>query len=162
MSDDGRPPWQPPADPHGLDLADHAAIAAELAEGVRPSADVLADHGLDESRWAAATRYWMGRLADDARRLGADCRLAIDYSQAFAAAQDRLKTVVELTPEQFAELVVAIQRRGSPKHPLGERGLSLADYTRLSRHFAALFTSDARAQQRFFDTFVRLQPKPKA
>jgi hypothetical protein len=154
--------WEPPpADSHGLELGDHARISAELAEGDRPTAEVLAAYDLDEQRWTEATRFWMDRVAADALALGVEATLAIEYSEAFAAAQDALKAPPEMTPEDYAELVVAIQRRGSPKQPLGDRRLSLADYSRLSRRFAALFCSDPRAQRRYFDTFVRLQPKPK-
>jgi hypothetical protein len=106
------------------------------------------------------TRQWLERIAADAAENGADARLAVEYAEAFGAAQDALAPPPPMTPEEYAILTVAVQRKGSPARPLAERGLTLADYTRLARHFARLFVADPSAEKRFFDAFLLLQPKP--
>lgn len=144
--------------PHGITLFDHAQIAAEIAEGDRPIAAVLAKRELTEAQWNESTVYWMTRLGDDVREKGQDARIPHVYSDAFAKAQDALKPVPSLDAVAYAQLVVDVQRAGGPADPLAVRGLSTADYLRLSRHWARALAADAAQAAVFFETYQALQP----
>jgi len=144
--------------PHGITLFNHAQIAAEIAEGARPEAAVLRDHDLDEARWNESTLYWMARMGRDARDNGRNARLPHLYSDAFSKAQDALKPVPQMDAASYAKLVVDIQRAGGPAEPLAVRGLSTADYLRLSRHWARVLSTDPAEAKMFFETYQRLQP----
>src|SRR5262249_5455558 len=124
------------AAPHGITLFDHAQIAAEIAEGDRPAAVVLAAHELTEAQWNESTMYWMTGLGDDVREYGQDARIPHVYSDAFAKAQDAIKPVPPMDAVAYAKLMVDVQIAGGPADPLAARGLSTADYLRLSRHWA--------------------------
>jgi hypothetical protein len=144
------------APPHGITLFDHAEIAAEIAEGDRPLAEVLAARKLTDEAWNESTMFWMKRMGDDALAHGKDARVALVYSDAFSRAQDARRAVVDMPPEAYAALVVEIQRTGSPARPLASRGLSTADYLRLSRAYAATLTTDAEVAARFAATYEKL------
>jgi hypothetical protein len=146
------------APPHGIDLERHACIAAELAEGNVASAQVLERHGLDERKWNESTTYWMPKIAEDAQKNGAQAKLAVVYSQAFGKTQDSLAPVPPMTPEDWATLTVEVQRDGDPGRALARRNLSLPDYIRLSRSFAARLSGDPVEQERFFARYLLLQP----
>lgn len=134
----------------------HARIAAEIAEGSRPVADVLAAHGVDEPTWHEASLHWHRAMGDEAEARRGDAELAGRYAAAFAEAQDELSPRVELTPEAWAELVSEVRDAGGLAGPLERRGLGAADYLRLQRHFAALLASDPDAAARFYQTYQRL------
>jgi hypothetical protein len=144
--------------PHGVTLFDHAQISAELAEGDRDAARVLAVHGLNDAQWNEATRHWMKRLGDDVRAHAENARVPIVYSDAFSRAQDAIKPVPPMEVEGYAAIVAAIQAAGSPEQPLAARSLSQADYLRLSRHFARVMSSDPAQAARFFDHLQALGP----
>ncbi len=95
----------------------------------------------------------MGRIGDDALAHGKDARLALIYGDAFAKAQDARRAVLDMTPEAYAALVVDIQRAGGPAQPLASRGLSTADYLRLSRLYASRLTSDPEVSARFASAY---------
>ena len=117
-------------------MEDHARISAEVAEGTHDEAEVLKRHGLSADEWNDATRHWMTALAEDVQRLGADARLAIEYSDSFASHQQSLKAPLDMSPERWAELEYDIERSEAPDVPLSSRQMSLADYMRLVRVFA--------------------------
>jgi hypothetical protein len=142
--------------PHGITLFDHAEIAALIAEGDRPMEAVLAARGLTVDQWNESTIHWMGRMGDDVLEKGQDARVPILYSDAFGKAQDAIKPAPEMDPASYAKLVVDVQRAGGPAEPLAARGLSTADYLRLSRRFAVLLSSDAEASRAFFETYEAL------
>jgi len=144
--------------PHGISLVAHAQISAALAEGTRPQNEVLASFQLNEKQWLESTTYWLPKLAEDAQANGAQARLAIEYSDAFSAAQDSFAPVKPMTAEEWAVLVVEVQRDENPSPPLARRQLSLADYFRLARHFARLLSSDPTEQKRYLDRYLSLQP----
>lgn len=144
--------------PHGIRLHDHAQIAAEIAEGDRTTAKVLEVHGLTEAQWNESTIHWMTRLGDDVREHGQDARIPHVYSDAFGKAQDALKPVPSMDAGSYAKLVVDIQLAGGPAQPLAVRGLSTADYLRLSRHWARVLSSDAAQASAFFEVYEALQP----
>jgi hypothetical protein len=142
--------------PHRVTLVDHARISAELAEGTRPQAEVLEQHGLTEEQWTEATSFWMLRLAEDVKERATLATLPLQYSDAFAQAQAELAPVKPMTPEEWATLTVEIQRAG-PTQPLAARNLSSADYTRLARHFAQTLATDPLQNERFLRVYLALQ-----
>ncbi|XYH96684.1 hypothetical protein ACMHYB_54405 [Sorangium sp. So ce1128] len=144
--------------PHGITLFDHAQISAEIAEGDRPQASILAAHQLTEAQWNESTIHWMTRIGEDVREKGENARIPIVYSDAFAKAQDALKPVPPSDAASWAKLVVDIQLAGGPAAPLAARGLSIADYHRLSRRWARVLSSDAEQSRVFFEAYQALQP----
>ncbi len=147
-------------DPHGISLEQHAQISAEIAEGTRPQAEVLAGHDISDEAWMEATIHWMTRLGEDVQTNGSDATLPHVYSHAFSIAQDALSPVATMTVEDYAKLVVDVQRAGAPDRPLAARRMSNADYLRVARHFATAIAEDSDLSERFFATYEALQPKP--
>lgn len=129
-----------------IDLALYAMISAELAEGARPARDVLGAFDLDESAWAALSRAFGEQMAADAGDEGA---LAIAFSAAFAAHQDRLRPVPPLTVEQWAALQYDVDSHDAPAVTLATHGLSLPDYFRLVRRWATLLGRDPALGARY-------------
>lgn len=148
--------------PHGITLLDHAQIAAEIAEGDRPTAEVLHARGLTEAQWNESTIYWMTRLGDDVREHGQDARIPHVYSDAFSKAQDAIKPVPSMDAASYAQLVVDIQLAGGPAQPLAARGLSTADYLRLSRHWASVLSSEPAQAKLYFEVYEALHTAPPA
>ncbi len=144
--------------PHGITLFDHAQISAELAEGAQPLSVVLATRELSEAQWNESTQYWMKRMGDDALANGERARIPLVYSDAFSKAQDALKPLPPLQVEAYAEIVAETQVEGAPDQALARRGLSHADYIRLSRHFAQAMAADPALSQRFFDRLQSFAP----
>lgn len=144
--------------PHGITLFDHAQISAEIAEGDRRQDAVLEAHQLTDAQWNASSIYWMTRLGDDVLENGEKARLPQLYSDAFSAAQDARKPLPPTDAVSYAALVVDIQAGDGPARPLAARGLSLADYLRLSRHWARVLSSDPAQAKAFFDAYQALQP----
>lgn len=144
--------------PHGITLFDHAQISAAIAEGDRPLAEILTPRGLNEAQWNESCAYWMTRMGDDVREHGKDARIPRVYSDAFSRAQDSVKPAPPMDAAAYAKLVVDIQRAGGPAEPLSARGLSTADYLRLSRHWARVLSTDPAQQKTFFETYQALQP----
>jgi hypothetical protein len=144
--------------PHGITLFDHAQIAAEIAEGDRSIAAILEAHRLTETQWNESTVYWMTRMGDDVRDHGENARVAHVYSDAFAKAQEALQPVPRLDAASYAMLVVDIQQAGGPAQPLAARGLSTADYLRLSRHWARVLSTDPKEAEAFFAAYQQAQP----
>lgn len=142
--------------PHEITLFDHAQIAAEIAEADRPQAEVLASRGFTEEQWNESTIFWMTRMGDDARENGRDARIAVVYSEAFGNAQDARKPLPPMDAAEYARLVVDIQRDEGPTRPLARRALSIADYLRLSRHFARVLSSDPEQARIYFATYEAL------
>ena len=145
----------PPPAPR-ISLEEHARISAHIAEGDRPVKEVLDAEGVDETEWNAATGHWMQAMADDATKRGADATVVHDYSDAFSKAQDAIRPVPAMTPEEWAELTVEILKAGGPARPLAARTLSKADYLRLSRYWAKTLSHDTAQNKRFFATFEAL------
>lgn len=142
--------------PHGVTLFDHAQIAAQIAEGDELTGSILATRGLTEEQWNESTLYWMGRMGDDVRDHGEDARIPLVYSEAFGKAQDAIKPPPDMDPRSYARLIVDIQRAGGPAVPLAARGLSTADYLRLSRRLAVVLSSDPEASRAFAETYEAL------
>jgi hypothetical protein len=145
--------------PHGITLFDHATIAAELAEGSRPYAEVLSARGLNDAQWNESTSYWMTRMGDEVRERGKDAMIPQVYSDAFGKAQSALAEPPSMDAASYAKLVVEIQSAGGPARPLAARGLSTADYLRLSRHYARVLSSDPEQARLYFEAYQAAQPK---
>jgi hypothetical protein len=126
--------------PHGIDLIAHATISAEIAEGDRPLADILRERGLTDEQWTEATLFWTQRMAEDAR--GGEPRVALAFSDAFARAQDARRPLVQMSVEEWAALVTAAEQSGVAV-AVAARGLRMADYFRLVRHWAKALASGA-------------------
>jgi hypothetical protein len=137
-------------------MEEHARISARIAEKDRPLKDVLKSEGVDEPEWNDATAYWMNLLAEDAKARGAEARLAIEYSDAFGRAQDALRPVPDMAPEDWAGLTAEILAAGGPARPLAARNLSTADYIRLARHWAKRLSSNPAENKRFAVAFEAL------
>jgi hypothetical protein len=152
----GGPPVTQQGAPHGISLFDHAEIAARIAEGDTSTAAILAVRGLTEAAWNESTMYWMKQMGDDVLEHGQSARIPLLYSDAFGKAQDALKPPPQMDAASYAALVVDVQAAGGPAQPLAVRGLSTADYLRLSRHYAAVLTSDPEAARLFQDTYEAL------
>ncbi|MDB4934367.1 MAG: hypothetical protein JWP87_1339 [Labilithrix sp.] len=121
--------------PSGVNLFTFARISAAAAEIDRPLAEILAKESLTDAQWTEVTLFWARRMGEDARN--AEPRVALAFSDAFAKAQDALKPVVVLSPEAWDALVLAIDDApDGPARVLAERGLGMADFSRLTRHWA--------------------------
>jgi hypothetical protein len=119
-----------------------------MAEGDRSLADVLRANALTEEQWSDATRYWSARMADDAREsaeLSVPPRVVLDFSEAFAKAQDALRPLPVLDPRGWAALKRDVDERG-PGKALADRQLRLADYSRLVRYWAKRIANDPVAR----------------
>lgn len=145
--------------PHGITLFDHAQIAAEIAEGDRTTADVLAARGLTDAQWNESTLYWTSKMGEDVQENGQHARIPLVYSDAFGQAQDALKPLPPMDAATYAALVVDIQREEGPERPLAARNLSTADYLRLSRHFARVLSTDPDQAAAYFEAYTALHEK---
>jgi hypothetical protein len=147
--------------PHGITLFDHAELAAEIAEGDRSVASILEAHQLTEAQWNDSTIYWMTRMGEEVRERGAEARIPNVYSDAFGKAQDAIKPAPLLDAAGYAKLVVDVQLAGGPAEPLAGRGLSTADFLRLSRQWAQTLSSDPAQAGIYFEAYEALHaPKP--
>jgi hypothetical protein len=118
-----------------VNLFTFARISAAAAEGDRPLAEILAKESLTDAQWTEVTLFWAHRMGEDARN--EEPRVALAFSDAFARAQDALKPVVVLAPEAWEALVLAIDDApDGPTRVLAEHGLGMADFSRLTRHWA--------------------------
>jgi hypothetical protein len=145
-----------PATEPRISMMEHARITAQIAEGDRLLKDVLAAEGVSENEWNDATVHWMNAMAADAAAKGAGAVVAIDYADVFGKAQDAIKPVPAMTPEEWAALTVEVLNAGGPAKPLAARNLSKADYLRLSRHWAKRLAANPAENKRFFATFEAL------
>lgn len=128
--------------PSGVHLLAYAALSADLAEGDRTQAEVLAAYSLTEEDFTRVTLFWARRMADDAEARGAEAKVPELYSEAFARAQDQKKAPPALTVEGWAALSEEIARADSPEPALRARGLTLPDYLRAARAWARALASE--------------------
>jgi hypothetical protein len=135
--------------PPGIPLEIYAAVSAHLAEA-EPLPQILAAHGLTEQRWQEASVYWTQRLA-----LDDDGVLERAYTAAFVAAQDEVKPIPSMTPEEWAILSAEVAR-GDPLGALALRSLSVGDYLRLARRWASVLGHDRDQARCFAEQLERL------
>lgn len=163
MSDErtntGAPPGASAAAREGgrpsVELATFALVSAEIAEAREPMAEVLRRHEIDDRSWTEASLTWLEAMAKDALDRGERATLAIDYARLFAEAQEALRVTPEVSPEDYAELVVAMQR-GEGARALADRGLTQADFSRLVRRFAERFSTSPEENARYFERYLAL------
>jgi hypothetical protein len=144
---------QPEAAYRPIDLETFAIISAEIAEGDRSLLAILDAHELTENDWLVASMHYNQLLAaDDAGAMGAE------FSAAFTRAQDALRPLPAMEPEDWAELQHLVATNGNGV--LASRGLSTPDFLRLSRHWAKRLGKDPplakRYHRAFFDAVRRL------
>jgi len=136
---------------HGLTIEEYAVLSARLAEGM-PRADLLAERGLSEDQWNAATFAWMNAMAADVRANGVEATLPQTFSDAFTVAQSALRPIPELTPEEWATLQYRAET-SDREQAFAERGLRLADYLRLVRHWSSALANDENLADRWRHAF---------
>lgn len=133
----GPDPTQPvPREPvEGVDLRGCAGIAAELAAVTRPRGSILAQHRLDELRWAKVEKTWMLRLAT--AMLAGDLGLAQEYDAALTEAQDALvagEPGIEL--DTHAAIIARLEAGHELARVLAETGIPPARFARAQRAWA--------------------------
>jgi len=134
-----------------LDIRAYATLAATLAAGERPRAEILHAQGLDEAGWEALDRFHQEQLsrALDDDRDGVPPLVAA-YAEAFAAARARTTRAATMLPiERFGDATREIQRTGDPTAALARLGITLDDFLRANEHWTARMMSDAELLRRF-------------
>lgn len=137
--------------PRDIDVETYAALAAALAEGERPRAAVLGEHGLDEASWGAVDRDFQDRMS---RALDEDSdgvpEIIARYAEAFERARRALRQDrAILSIERFGDATREIRRLGDPMAALGALGISLADFLRANEHWTRRMLVDPALLQRF-------------
>lgn len=132
--------------PGGFSLETYAGICAALAEGDRTLPQVLESFDVKEEAWTEGQVLWARALAEDEME-GLGQGLADAYGQAYARAQDALKPLPQLTPEQWAAVQHDAARDGIAG--LAVHAVTEADYARLSRHWIATLASDRELAARY-------------
>ncbi len=136
--------------PRDLSLEAFAAVSAAIAEGDEPLDQILARYELDLEQWRVVSDQW-------SRIIAADEPAADTYAEAFALAQDGLKPLPEMTPEDWAELVVDVGAKG--RAALARRALGQSDHLRLTRHWARVLGKDRTLAARYAEGFYRATTK---
>lgn len=139
--------------PRGVDLTRYAAVRARLAEGDRALSAILSELDLAPADFAVADAMWQRAFVEELLEGGSE--VAEAFEQAFVAAQDALRPLVELSPEEWARIVVALGRGGAPA-ALDGRGLRPADLARLQRHWTKQIAAGGPTADRYFAEFYRL------
>lgn len=133
-----------------MSLDEFAAVSAAAAEGDLPLDAVLATRSWTVAAWREISDAW-------SRGIAADEALAEAYAEAFVRAQDALRPVPAMTPEEWAVLVLDMAAEGPTA--LEKRGLRAADHLRLIRHWAKVLGADrglaARYAKRFYEGRAR-------
>ncbi|WP_437646538.1 hypothetical protein [Sorangium sp. So ce362] len=137
----------PSADIDGVGIEDFATIGAAIAEGDHPLEDVLRAFGLTTAQWDAISAQHTRRIAADAFE-NDPSTLADAYAAAFARAQDALRPVPAMTPENWAAVATEVAARGD--EALVTRGLRRPDFLRLSRHWARELSRSPAVAKRYF------------
>ncbi len=134
-----------------LDVETYAALTATLAEGERPRADVLREHGLDEASWGALDRDYQDRMSRALDEEGDGVpELIARYAEAFERARRALRQDKEiLSIERFGDATREIKRLGDPMAALGALGISLADFLRANEHWTRKMLEDPSLLARF-------------
>lgn len=112
-------PEAPPPEPSDFPLERVAAITAALAEarrpeaqpGHRPPAEILRAHDLTEAAWGAIVHHWTNAIQNERTR--GPGRLQAAYDAAYVAAVEGFRGPI--TPEEYARLVVAMERKESER-----------------------------------------------
>jgi hypothetical protein len=146
-------------EPHGVTFAAFAEISASIAEGDRPRDAILSARGLSAAAWDEVSAHYNGLIAADA--VDADGALAEAFAAEFARAQDALKPVPAMTPEEWAQVASAVAGPDGAA-ALDARGLSSADYLRLSRRWARDLAHDPALARRYFAAMYAIEKRQRA
>ena len=125
----------------GFDLNAYARVAAQLADGAEPRSAVLAKARLDESRWLEIEKTWLLRVAISA--LQQDTSLLCEHGAAMAAAEAALTPAEPpISLDDHAALVAQIEAGRDPSEVAAGAKMSLGEFTRAHRSWAARFAAD--------------------
>ncbi|XXT19764.1 DUF2169 domain-containing protein [Sorangium sp. So ce429] len=134
-------PALPEPDPASFPIERFAAITAEIAEARVPRGEVLASHALGERAWSAVERHWTSAIKDDAGH--GPGRLRSAYDSAYVAVVEGFRG--QITPAEYARIVVAVERKQSDR---------VLDELRIQRpalmHVMRFWTKKAAADPRIF------------
>lgn len=146
----------PEPEDSALSLDDFASISAAIAEGDRSVDEILRGRDLTLGEWDAISAHHHQRIALDAMENDPPT-LAETYAAAFTRAQDALKPVPKLTPEEWAAVSHEVASKG--EDALAGRGLRRPDFLRLSRHWAAEVAKSPPLARRVFAASYALEKK---
>lgn len=138
--------------PHGVDLTLYASIRARLAEGDRAQSSILAELDVKPADFTVADAMWQRAFMEELLEGGSE--VAESFEVAFVAAQDALRPLVELTPEEWARIVLAVST-GDGQAVMERRQLSAADMARLNRHWTQQIARGGPIADRYFAEFYR-------
>lgn len=135
-----------------ISLDEYAKIMAELAAAGENRNGVLARRGFDEASWETIDEFWQDRLSASLEENTLDddnpaSALVSAYTAAYASAQRALAPPISL--EQFARMTRLLQASGDLNASLSKVGITLAEYTRASDHWAREMTQDASLKDEF-------------
>jgi len=132
------------------DIEAYAELAAALANPTVDRAALLAEHGLDESRWDALDDAWQARMsAEDDETAEGMPRLLAAYAQAFTRAQ-RAHTSDPLLPfDRFLEVVRALRYGGDAAATLKKLGTTFESLLASQRHWMAKMQEDDALMEQF-------------
>lgn len=131
-----------------LNIEAYAAVMVELASAGDARSDVLARHGLDETRWDALDTHWQTRLSEALAEEGDGVpALVAAYSSAYAAAQRAGEPPISL--EQFAHMTRLLHASGDVQASLAKVGITIAAYVRGSEHWTPQLATNPALEQRF-------------
>lgn len=132
--------------PHGISLAEYAAVQAGLGEGLELDA-VLELEGIDPAVWPDAEDAWSDLLLED---LEADGPLESEYDARLAEGQERYGRRVPPLDEDLAKWLDFVRIWAADAEPIAflERlGLRPADVLRLQRMWSGRLAAEPALQQ---------------
>jgi hypothetical protein len=154
----GPDPTKPvPRDPvDGVDLRRYAYLSALLAEKKAPRDKTLADAGLADDQWNGIEQTWMLRIGVAA--LQGDVSMAREYGDLYTEAQDAYGPKEPTrSMEEYAAVMARIESGEPAPRVIAANGLSLADWARLHRAWAARIAADGELGDRYRAIVKRLR-----
>jgi hypothetical protein len=133
-----------------INLDAYARLTVALARAGEHRGAVLAEHGLDEARWAAIDDMWQARLSE-AMDQGTEEMPVPPFLQEFSHAMERAQTeTVEPMPlQRFAEATRAVRRGGEVVKSLERLGLTPDDYLRANHYWTRRMVEDEQLAEAF-------------
>ena len=134
-----------------IDIDTYAALSARLSgEGVDRDA-ILAEHGLDEARWAEIDEHFQQVLSAamevEVEEHGVPEVLS-RYSSAIARAESERQSSV-LSIDHFAEATRRISTSRNAQATLGEMGLTLSEFLEANLHWTKRMLEEPALAERF-------------
>lgn len=136
------------ADAPKLNLADYAALLAELSLPGADLAAVLERWGVRIEEWNQLDAYWQERMSEAMDSDDDDGVPAVlsEFSEAFSAARAGSREVLPV--EKYAAIHREVQRTGDVRQALKHLDVSLEDYLAAHRHYSARIAEDAELRAR--------------